>query len=397
MAAPVSDPNRPAAGRGRTNAWWHLAFILWLEAGYFLTLAAFLRLSIPAALWQAALCLLAGLPLLLGVVRALGIPKRMRSLPRRLFHLIGAVLALLQFVVPWLAWSALLWLLNPGLSAPRAAAAGAGIAAFSYLTGFALIAFLHPRPSDVEVTHHDVAIPDLPDAFDGYRILHLSDLHSGAFLSPQAVRARLDIAADTERDLVIFTGDLADRGAGRMAMTADALGGVRARDGTIAVLGNHDHWVGEERAISALSERGVTVLANSHLRLDRGGSAIYLAGVHDASYMARDDLEAALTGIPDSAPVILLSHAPEIVFQPLASRAALVLSGHTHGGQIVLPWLGPLYVPSPIGRSRAAGLHRLGRQWLFVNRGLGEVFPPIRINCPPQVVVLTLRRAATSV
>lgn len=388
----MSRTDRRPAARGQLSPIWYPISLLWLEAGYAFALALLLSTSTAAAVWQAALCVLASVPLLFAVLKLLSLPKRMRGLPRTAFHAIGAMLAILQFVLPWLGWSALLWLLNSRLPASHAAAAGAGVAAFSYLSGFGLILLLHPRPSDVEVTHYQVPIPGLPQAFDDYRILHLSDLHSGLFLSPQAVRARLDAAADIDCDLVVFTGDLADRGAGRAEMVADALSRVRARDGIVAVLGNHDHWIGEERAISALTQRAIVVLANSQLRLARNGAAIYLAGVHDPSYVARDDLEAALAGIPPGAPTILLSHAPEIVFKAAAARAALVLSGHTHGGQIVLPWVGPLYVPSPIGRQRAAGLHRLHRQWLFVNRGLGEVFPPIRINCSPEIALLTLRR-----
>jgi hypothetical protein len=116
--------------------------------------------------------------------------------------------------------------------------------------------------------------------------------------------------------------------------------------------------------------------------------------VNDSAYTGKADLAAALAGIPEGVVVILLSHAPTIVRDPLAGRAALILAGHTHGGQVVLPVIGPLYVPSRLGRRHAAGLHRIGNAWLFITRGVGEIIPPLRINCPPEIALLTLRAAA---
>ena len=161
----------------------------------------------------------------------------------------------------------------------------------------------------------------------------------------------------------------------------------------LAVLGNHDSWVSESCVIQSLASQGVKVLLNEQAAVSRGGETLYLAGVGDASYAEQDDVGAALAGVPAGAAVILLSHTPDIARKPGAAQAALVLAGHTHGGQIVLPWIGPCYVPTRLGRRYASGLHRMDGQWVFVNRGLGEVFPPLRIGCPPEIALLTLRRA----
>jgi predicted MPP superfamily phosphohydrolase len=378
-------------------AWVYGVFVVWLLAGYAVALALVAGLPLPVAAWQGALCLAANPALLFLVIKVVGLPKRLRWVPRSAFTLLGTAIALGQFVLPWLGWTLLLWLLNYGrFSWAEAAAAAAAVACFSYITGFAVIALLHPRASDVVTTHRDIAIPGLPRAFDGYRILHLSDLHGGHFPSTEDVRARLGPAFSVRADLVAFTGDLADRGVRAAEAVAEILAGLEAADGVAAVLGNHDHWIGEERLMSALSGRGIAVLANRHITLKRDGETLYLAGVNDASYTERDDLAAAFDGIPEQAPVVLLSHAPDIVCKRGAERAALILSGHTHGGQVVLPRVGPVYVPSRLGRHMASGLHQVGGQLIFISRGLGEVFPPIRINCPPEIALLTLRHTPDS-
>jgi len=369
-------------------------FLVWLEIGY----AAALRLlgGLPwiAAGWQGAACI-AAIPVLLFVVlEILTIPKRLGRLPREALAATWALTNLVQFALPWLGWAGLVWLVNRGtLSWAVSLRSAAGITILSYLTGVALILRFRPAPEATEVTRLETPISDLPVAFDGYRILHLSDLHAGPLLSVANLRRRLAAAGPLGADLVAFTGDLADSRADRVAGAADLLSELAAVDGIVAVLGNHDIWVGEGLVGAALTQRGVKVLVNAHTWVSRGGARLYLAGVSDASYTGRDDLRITLAGIPEDATIILLSHAPGVVRKAGAEGAALVLSGHTHGGQLVLPWVGPLYVPSRLGRRYASGLHRLGAQWLFITRGLGEVFPPLRIGCPPEVALLTLRAA----
>ena len=379
--------------RGQLSPAGLVGLLVWLGAGYAAALAGFAGLPWGAAVWQGAVCV-AAIPVLLFLVLSLiALPKRVHLSSLRALARLTAPMAIGQFALPWAGWSALVRVLNgQGLPWATAWAAGGAIAAFSYLTGLGLIALFRPRPEEAEVTQVEVGLAGLPASFDGYRILHISDLHAGPFLTRADLDRRLAGARRVERDLVAFTGDLADKVPGRAEEAADVLSGLRAPDGVVAVLGNHDIWVGEKHVRAALAERGVRVLVNENVALGRDGARVYVAGINDASYTGRDNLPAALAGIPEGAVVILLSHAPSVIRKAEARRAALVLSGHTHGGQIILPWIGPPHVPSRLGRRFALGLHRVEGQWLFISRGLGEVFPPLRINCPPEIALITLRR-----
>jgi hypothetical protein len=368
-----------------------LLLLICLLAAY----AAALRL-VAAATWQDSIllafaCLLSAPLLLTLVVKVLSLPKSLARFSRTLYRVLAHVMGLSQYLLPWLAWSALIALLGEReMTWAIAFRAGAVIAAVSYLAAFALVMRLRPRADAVEVTALDVPIPGLPSAFDGYRILHVSDLHGGARMVCASAADRLARASNLSPDIVVFSGDLAARPDAIAAM-AKEMTLLQAPDGQFAVIGNHDAWMGEERVTDALSLAGYRVLANEHVAVERQGDKFYLAGVRDASYTRADDLPAALRGIPEGVPVIVISHSPDIVLKPMAERAALILAGHTHGGQVVFPWLGPLYVPTRLGRRRMAGLLEVNGRKVFITRGLGEVFPPFRLNCPPEVALITLR------
>jgi len=388
-------PRRPSATAppltGRVLAA-SLVFLLWMEAGYAALLFWVARQPLPTALWQGAACLIAVPPLLLAVVRLVSLPKLLPRLPKPVVNLLWMIGSVAEVVLPWLGWSALVWLLSGG-SWRSALAPGGAIAVFSYLTGTVILLRYRPRPEHVQLTEFEVAIPGLPPAFDGYRILQVSDLHASLYLPVAEVRARLAVAASVARDLVVFTGDLTGERP-FLEGAADALATLTAPDGALAVPGNHDNWLSGRLVQEALRARGIRPLVNAHVTITRGGATLVVAGVDNPAYADRDDLAAALEGVGEEQIVILLCHAPEIILRPRAARASLILSGHTHGGQIVLPLVGPLYVPSKLGRRWAAGLHRLDHGWLYINRGLGEIFPPLRVLCPPEIAVVTLRRAA---
>jgi predicted MPP superfamily phosphohydrolase len=240
------------------------------------------------------------------------------------------------------------------------------------------------------VTRVTIPCPDLPKELDGLRIALVSDLHVGREVSREQARLRLAPLSSVDADVVVFAGDL---GSGRLEFLQDAarvLGEAAPRGERVAVLGNHDRWTDEELAVSELSGQGFTVLRNSALRVAIGGGELWIAGVNDL-YSGAARPEEAFEAVPDDGFVILLSHSPDILDDPFAKRADLILAGHTHGGQAVPPMVGPLACSSRFGPRYAAGLHRVGENMLFVTRGVGEVVVPFRLGCEPEIAVLELR------
>ncbi len=241
-----------------------------------------------------------------------------------------------------------------------------------------------------ELRLNDVALafPALPGAFDGYRILHLSDLHIG--LHPETAGRVAALCAGTEADLCVMTGDYrptrrSDPDAVLPAMERIA-GAIAAPDGILAVLGNHD----DKSFAATLPPFGIEVLANRAVVLQRGEARLSVLGVQDHLYRVIPAGRTAFAGAPAGF-VVALVHSPR--YASVAARAGidLYLCGHTHGGQICLPGGFPLFVPRG-GRGRAAGGWRMGTMVGYTSRGAGTSGLPVRFNCRPELVRYTLRR-----
>lgn len=244
----------------------------------------------------------------------------------------------------------------------------------------------------VAVRHVDVRVPGLPKAFHGLRIAHLTDLHVGPFVSERRLRKWIGLANAAEPDIVCLTGDLIAAGLRFIPRLEAGLRELKPKHGVYAIMGNHDYFgggVGE--ALVDMHERlGHRILRNAHEVLERGEERLTIAGVDD-TWRDLDDLAKALDGRPESVPVLLLAHDPDL-FVPAAEKGvALQLSGHIHGGQLAIPFLGRAgSVLRPFGMPFIQGIYTRGVSTMYLSAGLGTTGAPVRIGMPSELPILRL-------
>jgi predicted MPP superfamily phosphohydrolase len=251
----------------------------------------------------------------------------------------------------------------------------------------------------LDITQRTVELARLPAALDGLRIAQLSDFHYEQYTEPYFIR---EVVAQVNRlapDLVLLNGDYVSegprpskKGAQSSYPCAEILAGIQCPQ-RWCVLGNHDVSVGSTVVLDALESHGLPVLQNRHVPFERNGARLWIAGVKDAGLSQPDLHLAAPQGLQSAQePVILMAHEPDYADQVVRHGGVdLMLSGHTHGGQVRLPFVGAMYTP-PLGRKYVEGLFHLGNGLqLYVNRGIGTVGIPIRVLCPPELTVITLR------
>ncbi len=246
------------------------------------------------------------------------------------------------------------------------------------------------EPRWIDVTSRDIRLARLAPGWAGARVAHLTDLHAGPLMPIDRVRRVVDLTLAQSPDLIVLTGD-AVTGASLLGGELVAeLSRLRAPMGSFASLGNHDYGAGTVRVTDLLREAGFTLLVNAHATLDRAGDRLVLAGVDDL-WRGRPDLDAALAGADDEPPRVLLCHNPDFADQmPEFPRVDFMLSGHTHGGQIRLPFVGPLHLPVR-NRAYASGLAQGPRCPVFISRGLAGMGTSSRFLCRPEIALLTLR------
>lgn len=250
-----------------------------------------------------------------------------------------------------------------------------------------LFGYTYWGTNSIAVRHYTVPIAGLPPAFAGFTILHLSDLHNKQY-GPQQ-EGLLDIMARLEYDLIAITGDIIDKRDPQMAPVEELLAGL-SKEEIFFVPGNHEHWAGYEPIQAVLAGRGVKILENEGVRYERGGDHIWLLGVDDP-YSGRARLDKALAGVDYSHPRVLLAHTPEIFPTAVEAGLDLVLVGHTHGGQIRLPFLGAVVAPGQgFFPAYDYGLFTESNTTMIVNGGLGESAIPVRFNLRPEIVLVTL-------
>lgn len=234
---------------------------------------------------------------------------------------------------------------------------------------------------------NEVVIEGLPAAFDGYRILHVSDPHVD--MSPDITDALIERVRGLDYDLCVLTGDYRTRTFGpyRPALEAFARVCAQLRDPVLAVLGNHDTI----RMVPGLEAMGVRVLLNESVTIRRGTAELYVAGIDDAHYYRLANLEKAAAQIPAAAPAILLSHTPEVYRHAAHAGFRLMLCGHTHGGQICLPGGIPVITDADCPRRYARGPWRYQGLIGYTSSGAGASIVDVRLNCPPEVTLHRLR------
>jgi len=249
------------------------------------------------------------------------------------------------------------------------------------------------EPRHVVVERKTIAINDLPDAFDGFRICQITDVHHGPFTGLGFIEKVVEKVNSLNPGLVVLTGDYVDHSSKYIVPAVSALCRLKSSNGVLAVLGNHDHWMDANLTQEVFNRYNVPVITNSHKLIEIKDKAICVAGVGDLMEDSQD-LKAAFYGVPADIPRILLSHNPDYAeSMPATERVDLVLAGHTHGGQVrMLFSIAPITM-SRYGQKYAGGLVRSASGQVYVSRGIGVVGLPVRFNCPPEITIITLTKA----
>jgi hypothetical protein len=283
-----------------------------------------------------------------------------------------------------------------------AASAGAAVACGS-------MGLYNKSASALTLEKHTISVNGLPSEFNNFKIGLLSDLHSSGYNSPTLFDKASEMMMSQEPDLIALLGDFINSprpGAvisakefddGYVIALAKSLSVLRAEYGIYGVMGNHDHWSGK-LALNSITNiladsMGLIWLRNRHVRINKGLANIALLGVDDY-WSHKFSLPKALKGLIGSDTKILLSHNPDVNAVIIPKMGIdLILSGHTHGGQIKLPFIGSPFVPSEFGQRYIEGIVRDGQRATYVSRGVGSVILPTRFNSPPEVTILTLTSA----
>jgi predicted MPP superfamily phosphohydrolase len=240
----------------------------------------------------------------------------------------------------------------------------------------------------IELRHNAFRLPTVPRAFDGFTILHISDMHVD--MNPGAMQGLGELLTGLRYDICVLTGDFRAQTYGPFEATLEGLARVRARlaGPVYGVLGNHDSI----RMVPGMEEIGIRMLLNEAEIITRGDERIHLAGIDDAHYYRVDNIEKAAEPIPQEEFSILLSHTPEIYRQAANADFDLLLSGHTHGGQICLPGSIPITLDSKLPRHMGAGAWTYNKMAGYTSVGVGSCIVAVRLNCPPEITLHRLER-----
>lgn len=241
----------------------------------------------------------------------------------------------------------------------------------------------HRNSLAVRVTHQDIPCPDLPDAFDGFRLLHISDTHIDG--NPELINILVRLIEPLEYDLCVITGDFREGTFEDYMTPARRMVTLRKqiKTDTFAVLGNHDAI----EMVPSLEQGGIRLLLNEHTAIEKEGQIFWLIGVDDPHYYETDNLDKALEGVPEDGFKVLLAHSPEICRKAAFAGIDLYLCGHTHAGQICLPGGRPLLTNSKCPKECHSGLWTFEEMVGYTSRGAGTSSVDVRFNCPPEITL----------
>ncbi len=250
------------------------------------------------------------------------------------------------------------------------------------------------EPGWLEITSHSMILPRLHPAFDNYRIIQISDIHMETWMTRERLAEVVKTTNMLRGDLIAITGDfVTDIFHRTPADLIENLSKLKAPDGVFAVLGNHDYWTNVKTIRQVLELSSITELSNAVHTLERDGVSLHIAGIDDY-WENKARLRDVLDQLPDEGAAILLAHEPDFaVISAQSGRFDLQLSGHSHGGQVILPGIGPLVLPM-YGRKFPKGLYQVDDMLLYTNRGLGTARPQLRFNCRPEISMITLHAPA---
>src|ERR1043166_7969520 len=249
------------------------------------------------------------------------------------------------------------------------------------------------EPYNYWISENDILIRDLPPAFEGFRITQLTDIHHSRILGISEVQRVVSLAQQTKPDMFVLTGDYSTSYRRYIEPCAEALAALSAPEGVWAVLGNHDHYTDPELTTRALERNHIAVLNNAHTTLRRASDALQLSGINDWTWNATDWAR-AFSGLDVKTPTILLSHQPTVLDLEQTQNVSLIVSGHTHGGQINFPLLGAPASHFTKDLKYARGLFRRGETQLYVSSGTGVIGLPLRFGVRPEIAVLRLSRSS---
>ena len=255
------------------------------------------------------------------------------------------------------------------------------------------------EPNRPQLVRKEIALRRWPSRLDGFTVALLSDFHYDPYFSVHPIRSAVEVVNGLQPDLIALTGDFvsvplfgaAAKGAADAEPCAQLLGKLRAPHGVWSVLGNHDVSCNADRVTNSLQAVGISMLSNQSVAVEKDGARFWLGGVDDVLFGSAD-LPGTLRGVPSEEAIVLMVHEPDYADYVADYPVDLQLSGHTHGGQVRIPFMRPLYLPE-LAKKYVQGLFRIRELMLYTNAGIGTVEFPVRWNCPPEITFITVRKS----